>query len=184
MHPLRSFVLCVAALVLAVGLLAAQPSSASITSSPDGGRATGPQAAAAAGSITPVAPAPAPIDPREVEVELLRLTNELRAERGLPALAEDRTDLTVMAREWAAVMADAGGISHRPDLEAAGPADWVRLGENVGVGHDARQLHDAFVASPLHLQNLVDPAFESMSVGAVVRDGRVWVTQQFLTAEA
>ena len=183
MHPLRSFVLCVAALVVAVGLLAAQPSSASVTPTPDGAAASGPQAAAAA-STNPVAPAPAPIDPREVEVELLRLTNELRAERGLPALAEDRADLTAMAREWAATMAEAGEISHRPDLEAAGPADWVRLGENVGVGHGAGELHDAFVASPLHLANLVDPDFESMSVGAVVRDGRVWVTQQFLTAEA
>ncbi len=112
----------------------------------------------------------------------MSLTNEHRSALGLPALSEDRADLTALARAWSASMADAGAISHRRDLEAAAPADWLRIGENVGVGYSARQLHEAFVASPAHLRNIVDPAFGSIAVGVVVRDGRIWVTQNFLTA--
>jgi uncharacterized protein YkwD len=177
LHPLRSFALWAVALVVAVGLLAMQPSSAEPAAAP----------APVDGDVaSPATPAPAPVpSARSVEVDLLRLTNELRSARGLRPLAEDRPDLTAMARDWTTRMVADGAISHRPDLEAAGPSDWVRLGENVGVGHSARQLHDAFVASPAHLRNLVDPAFESMSVAAVVApDGRIWVTQQFLTAGA
>jgi uncharacterized protein YkwD len=106
--------------------------------------------------------------------------NALRRTEHLRPLAEDRPELTAVARAWAAAMAQAGGISHRPDLTTAAPADWMHLGENVGVGRSIPSIHDAFVASPMHHRNLVDPAFESVAVGVVVRDGRVWVTENFM----
>jgi uncharacterized protein YkwD len=97
-------------------------------------------------------------------------------------MAEDRPDLTAMARQWAGRIADDGHISHRPDLREAAPADWLKIGENVGVGYSAQQLHDAFVASPAHLRNLVDPEYQSIGVGVVVRGDEIWVAQNFLRA--
>jgi uncharacterized protein YkwD len=120
--------------------------------------------------------------PRELEVELIGRINALRTSEHLPPLREDRPDLTEMARSWAAQMAKDGGISHRTDLTTAAPADWVHVGENVGVGGTVASLHQAFVASPLHHKNLVDPDFESIGVGIVVVDGRIWVAENFLKA--
>jgi uncharacterized protein YkwD len=134
-------------------------------------------------SAAPRTAAAAPLaSPRELEVELIGRINDLRSSKGLRPLVEDRADLTELARSWSAAMARDGGISHRPDLTTAAPADWVHIGENVGVGGSIAALHDAFVASPMHHRNLVDPAFESVAVGIVVRDGRIWVTENFLTA--
>ena len=79
-------------------------------------------------------------------------------------------------------MAREGGISHRTNLTTAAPADWVRIGENVGVGGSIAALHDAFVKSRLHYENLVEPDFDSIGVGVVVRGGRIWVTENFLRA--
>ena len=123
-----------------------------------------------------------PSEERAIEVELIDRINALREDKGLPALAEDRPDLTAMARSWSVAMAEDGGISHRTDLTTAAPADWVRIGENVGVGGSAGALHDAFVRSRLHYKNLVDPGYDSVAVGVVVRGGQIWVTENFLRA--
>ena len=120
--------------------------------------------------------------PREVEIELIERVNALRIAEHLRPLAEDRPDLTTMARSWAASMAQDGGISHRRDLTTAAPADWTKVGENVGVGDSIATLHEAFVASPMHYRNLVDPEFETIAVGVVVRGDRIWVTQNFMQA--
>src|SRR5687768_1205528 len=69
---------------------------------------------------------PDPADERAIEVELISRINELREDEGLRPLAEDRPDLTAMARSWSEAMARDGGISHRRDLTTAAPADWVR----------------------------------------------------------
>jgi uncharacterized protein YkwD len=108
--------------------------------------------------------------------------NALRADEHLRPLAEDRPDLTAMARSWSASMAQDQGISHRRDLTAAAPDDWLRVGENVGVGDSIATLHDAFVASPMHHRNLVDPDFDTIAVGVVVEVGHLWVTENFMRA--
>ena len=157
------------------GFAAWAPTSASSTAAA--------AAAAAPGSAMQAQPVPRPqASPRELEVELIGRINALRTSEHLPALREDRPDLTEMARSWAAHMAEDGGISHRTDLTTAAPADWVRVGENVGEGGSIAALHDAFVASPLHHKNLVDPDFESVGVGVVVEGGRIWVVENFMQA--
>ena len=51
-----------------------------------------------------------------------------------------------------------GGISHNPNLANDVSANWTKLGENVGVGNDVDSLMNAFINSPAHYHNLVDPA--------------------------
>ncbi|HEX2701548.1 MAG TPA: CAP domain-containing protein [Acidimicrobiales bacterium] len=118
------------------------------------------------------------------ELVFVAKLNELRVSRGLAPLAT-KGALFDMARAWAGNMEAAGGISHNPSLAAQGPAGWRRLGENVGMGYDVQGLHDAFVASPLHFQNMVDPAFDSVGVGVVhAADGKIFVTVNFMTSPA
>lgn len=125
---------------------------------------------------------PAAAEPASAEAEFVARINALRADKGLPPLAVDG-ELTNVARAWSARMADAGELAHNPDLDRQ-VHDWQMLGENVGVGDNAAQLHQAFVNSPHHYENLVEPRFTHIGVGVVERNGQMWVTEDFKQARA
>ena len=113
------------------------------------------------------------------EQEFVALINELRASKGLPTLAVD-LELTLQARIWSTTMRDRGDIFHSGDLAAGVSANWSKLGENVGVGGTARALFDAFVASPTHYANLVDPDYRSIGVGVVWDGNRMFTAHRFM----
>jgi len=123
-------------------------------------------------------------DPVADEAAFVVRINELRASKGLGQLTV-HPELVQVARSWAGEMAEADRISHNPGLADAVKADWLRLGENVGVGMTVDRLHTAFVASPLHYKNLVDPSFTYVGVGVVLgRDGVIFTTHQFMKLRA
>lgn len=135
-------------------------------------------------AVAAVAAEPAAADTGSDEMAFVARLNELRASKGLPALAT-KGSLFDMARSWSGRMQQASGISHNPSLAAVGPAGWTRLGENVGMGYDVQGLFEAFVASPLHYRNMVDPQFDAVGVGVVHRgDGMIYVTVNFMTTKA
>src|SRR5688500_14902162 len=96
---------------------------------------------------------PASAEPAANEAQLLALLNQVRAGKGLAPLAPD-AQLQAVARQWSAKMAQDGGLSHNPNLPNQ-VTNWRMIGENVGVGTDVVQLHNAFVASPHHYENMV-----------------------------
>lgn len=106
--------------------------------------------------------------------------NSVRAAHGLAALAVDPR-LSDLARGWSAHMAASGGIVHNGNLPGQAPREWTRLGENVGVGQTVDTLHVAFLNSPTHLRQIVDPGFRYVGVGVVMVNGEMWVTQHFMT---
>lgn len=122
------------------------------------------------------------IDPLGAEHEFVGRLNDLRAEHGLNPLAVDPA-LTEIARDWATQMAGANQISHRRNLTAVAPSNWLVLGENVGAGPAVTPVHDALVASPTHYANLVNPRFRQVGVGVVVVGGKLFVAQNFMTPE-
>jgi hypothetical protein len=131
-------------------------------------------------SLLPVAPAGAETDTAAAEAQFVGLINELRASKHLGALTPD-PELHRVALAWSEKMAAADQISHNPDLADQVSADWQKLGENVGVGMTVEKLHDAFVKSPAHYRNLVDPDFTHIGVAVVVgRDGALFTTHQFM----
>lgn len=128
----------------------------------------------------PAAAQDAPADPVVAEREFVERIDALRVSKGLAPL-EVHPELVAVARAWARRMADADEISHNPDLARQVRADWQKLGENVGVGMTVPRLHDAFVKSPAHYRNLVDPDFTHVGVGvAVGRDGALFTAHQFM----
>lgn len=124
--------------------------------------------------------APAGADTVSDEQGFVARINELRASKGLGTLTVDG-ELVGIARGWAGQMAAAGAISHNPSFARQVDADWEKLGENVGVGGTVDSLMTAFINSPGHYANLVDPAFTHVGVG-VVRggDGRIYTAHQFM----
>lgn len=125
------------------------------------------------------APAGAGVDPQAAESAFVARINALRASKGLGTLTVDG-ELTTIARRWAGKMAAAGDISHNRNFQNEVTADWVKLGENVGMGPEIDKLHRAFVASPTHYKNLVDGDYTRVGVGVVVTaDGMIFTAHQF-----
>ena len=125
-------------------------------------------------------PAAAQTDPVAAENDFVARINELRASRGLSQL-EVHPELVALGRSWAGEMAKADRISHNPNLANSVKADWQKLGENVGVGMTVAKLHQAFIDSPTHFKNLVDPDWTHIGVGVVLgRDGAIFTSHQFM----
>lgn len=131
--------------------------------------------------------APAQADranPAADEQSFVAKINQVRAENGLRPLAVDG-ELTAIGRRWAGKMAAAGQISHNPNFPNEVTQDWEKLGENVGVGSNVDELHDAFVKSPAHLRNIVDKDFTHIGVGVVyTEDGSLYTSHQFMKLRA
>lgn len=113
----------------------------------------------------------------DAEAAFVAAANRERAEVGLPSLAV-ADDLVAVARAHGATMADGEDLHHNPAL-TSDVADWQRVGENVGRGPDVDVIHTAFMASPAHRANILEPGWTEIGVGVEVRDGRIWVTQVF-----
>ena len=113
-----------------------------------------------------------------IEAEFVSLTNNARGSAGRLSV---HSELVSVARRWSAKMAADNRLAHNPNLSREVTADWEKLGENVGTGDSAAQIHDAFMNSPAHRANIVDPAFTYVGIG-VARggDGRIWVTEVFM----
>jgi hypothetical protein len=106
--------------------------------------------------------------------------NALREAHGLNDL-QTYGELNSIAQRWAQQMADAGAISHNANLPNEVSAPWQSLGENVGVGTDVDGLFTAFVNSPAHYRNLVDPDYGYVGVGVVWgADGRLYTCHVFM----
>lgn len=113
--------------------------------------------------------------------QMLALTNQDRDERDRRELAF-AAKLSRYAKHHSEAMAHKGYLFHSTEDQLRDALDgynWTIGGENVGVGGSLETLEDAFMASKLHRQNILRPAFQRAAVG-VIRDGdRFWVTVIF-----
>ncbi len=148
------------------------------------GEATGAEQQAVMGTaVTNDAPAELSFRTREeAEVDtFIDKINRLRTERGQSPVTPD-PELSLTATAWAAQMSQTGQLEHADDLSLGVSADWRKLGENVGVApvNQLDELFEAFVASPTHLANIIDPSFDFVGIGIVHSDGNLWMTQRFM----
>lgn len=115
-----------------------------------------------------------------LESQYVSSLNAVRADAGLPPLAVDG-ELTAVARAWADRMASENRIWHNPDLGNQISAPWWKIGENVGTGVEVSAVMQAFVNSPAHYRNIVDPDFEFVGVGVTYgSDGRMYTAHVFM----
>jgi hypothetical protein len=119
----------------------------------------------------------------DIEQCFVDRTNAERAALGLGSLAVNQ-DLVTMARRHSGRMASAGTIFHNTNLAAEAPDGWRLLGENVGVGPTCEALHQAFMDSVHHRDNIVEPRFNQVGMGVVLSGTTIYVTEQFMQAGA
>ena len=101
--------------------------------------------------------------------DVAAMTNADRAAARLKALST-ANDLQSLAQSRANDMARSRKLAHTTNLGSR-VSGWKRLGENVGRGPELRDIETAFMNSPSHRENILDPGFTQFGVG-VTFDGR------------
>ncbi len=129
----------------------------------------------------------------EFAQEVLRLTNEFRAEHDLSPLTMNEA-LTITAQKYSQLMAEEDFFSH---IGEDGSTPWDRaaaegytaraMGENIAAGqHTPEEVVQGWIESASHRQNLLNPNYTELGVGYFVLEndtgqvnyGRYW-TQLF-----
>lgn len=105
-------------------------------------------------------------------VKLFDATNVERTRRGLDALVLD-TSLNRSAQRHADWMADHGLLCHSNECDGAGepdPSVWNGWGENIAYSTNptAHVVQNAFMESPPHRENLLDPRHNFVGLGWAV----------------
>jgi uncharacterized protein YkwD len=124
--------------------------------------------------------------PRTVsEQYLFQAANAERVQRGLPALRWD-DNLSRAASNHAHEMAARQSISHQyagePELEQRGKlvgARFSTIAENVAMAPTAVRIHDAWMNSPHHRENLLDPTVDSVAISVLQRNGELYAVEDF-----
>lgn len=110
--------------------------------------------------------------------------NSIRAANGLGPVRVD-PNMTAAARSWAIWMAENKTLQHADDIVTGAPADWLKVGENVGRGGSVDAVWKAFLASPTHAANVLDPVYELVGIGVVwTEDGRMYTTHRFASTSS
>lgn len=108
------------------------------------------------------------------------LVNRARDDHDLASL-QASASLSKTARKHSRAMANEGDLFHRDDLTAGlNGITWSLVGENVGTGSTVRSIHRAFMNSAPHRHNILNHSFDTVGVGVVEGEGRMWVTLVFL----
>ena len=148
-------------------------------------------AASAALAASVAAPAPAQafqtvhgVRLNAVEARLTTLINAARTSRGMAGLVVT-PGTTDLARDWAMNQARQNRLYHNPALvsgiESHGSRYWRAAAENVGRGWGADSLFQAYMNSPGHRANILDPDLRYLGIGWVERpDGSGYNTQVFV----
>jgi hypothetical protein len=106
--------------------------------------------------------------PAVAEEDFTAMTNADRRAHGLAPLATS-ADLEAFAQRRAEEMARAGDVWHTRNLGNY-IANWMRLGENVGMGPYLSDIQRGFMASSTHRNNILSARFRQIGVG-VASDG-------------
>ncbi len=115
--------------------------------------------------------------PNKAEKRFTRLTNVARTSAGDLRLDNE---LSKVAKVHTRDMVRSNSLHHSTSTELRNRVtNWTSLGENVGVGSTVTSLHEAFMNSPAHRDNILHSTFRHVGVGVIKKDGRMWVTVIF-----
>lgn len=121
------------------------------------------------------------------------LINDERYKAGVKPLEWD-ANVASAARRHSSNMADSDFFGHE-DLQGRSPSDRIslsgigkrsKLGENIvwvsGYQDPVKHAVECWMRSSEHRQNLLDPKYKESGIGAAIaKDGRVYLTQDFMT---
>lgn len=117
--------------------------------------------------------------------QLLALVNQARAAVGAGPLKWDDA-LAVAARKHCQRMVDEGPIAHQYTgelslSERAGVvgAHFDLIEENIAIGTTPEQIQDAWMHSPGHRQNMLNPAVDRVGIAVIASRGILYATADY-----
>jgi hypothetical protein len=122
--------------------------------------------AAAAGSYNP-----------SMAAQFVSYINSAREQHGLRPYTV-ASDLTANADSHAMWMSDHNTMEDDQNVGNE-VCCWESIGENSGEGPTVQALNTAFMDSPPHRANILDPSFTQVGVGVVVNGQTIWVAEVF-----
>jgi len=127
-------------------------------------------------------------DPISDAAELLALANATRAAEGMGTLQWDAA-LADAAVKHCLRMTAAVPIAHQydgePDLTtrtAAAGAHFSAVEENLGVARSAEIIHKAWLGSPGHRKNLLNPAVDRVGIAVIEYQGLLYAVADYARA--
>jgi uncharacterized protein YkwD len=127
-------------------------------------------------------------DVRAALGQIFALTNQARAQAGVAALNWDPA-LAAAAMQHCRRMAAAGAISHQhrgePDLTtraAQAGAHFSLIEENVAMAPSAAAIHQAWMQSPGHRENLLNPEVDHVGIALVYARGVLYAVADLSAA--
>ena len=115
--------------------------------------------------------------PEAAEAGFTTRLNQERTSRGLQALAT-AGDLATLARQHSQDMAAAGHPYHDPNIRSE-VQDWQVMGDNVGSGPSVDAVHQGFMSSQVHRDEILDPEYTQVGVGVAWAGNVLYVTEIF-----
>lgn len=116
----------------------------------------------------------------EMRVAVVCLINQQRDSRGLPSLRAS-TELNRSAQSWNQWMVSSGNFTHGSNFAGRISAvgyDWQTAGENIATGFATpREVVNAWMASPDHCRNILDPSFRDIGTGVTAAAVGSWASQ-------
>jgi uncharacterized protein YkwD len=116
--------------------------------------------------------------------------NRERSAQGLPALHWDAA-LASAAREHASRMAQGNVLSHQlpgePQIQERATqagARFTTIAENIAVAPNSATIHSAWMLSPHHRENILDPELNGVGIGVVKGTDGLFAVQDFSQAVA
>jgi uncharacterized protein YkwD len=88
-------------------------------------------------------------------------------------------DLSDYAQKHSQQMSSDGSLWHSNLTAVLKPYDWSQGGENIAYGDSIEQIHDMFMESGPHRDNILNPKFKRVGCGGVQSDGWLWLTEVF-----
>jgi hypothetical protein len=123
--------------------------------------------------------------PNIAEQYLLSMANSERVQRNIQPLAWD-PHLAAAAQQHAVRMAQQNAISHQfpgePTLEsrtATAGARFSLVAENVAIAPTPQVLHTAWMNSPGHRANLLEPHENSVGIAVIQSNGELFAVEDF-----
>lgn len=105
--------------------------------------------------------------------------NASRTARGIGAMGSNQW-LSDFAQGWAEWMAATCTLGHSRNYASANPYRWRSLAENVGRGTSLSSVHNAFMNSTSHRNNILNRNFNYLGTGVARGCGYYWVVHEFM----
>ncbi len=105
--------------------------------------------------------------------------NNSRTSRGVRAMGANQW-LSDFAQDWAEWMAANCTLGHSRTYASSNPYRWRSLAENVGRGPSLSVVHNAFMSSTSHRNNILNPNFNYVGTGVARGCGNYWVVHEFM----